>query len=282
MDLPRHPRDCPPARPGHVQSGRLPGPAPDPAKSDARPQQLGPQRLQRALGQRQNGVDVATLARGRGPDDADGAAARRSWSRAACPTAPCARPDASCSWPRAATGPSSSPTAPPRNTPGAASRTISPASTTCSTTSTPNRSTTASWKRWSTWTPCSRSWITGCSRRHKFGNCHVIAISRYGPLHRGLRPLGGFSYHANRRDRAGPAAVLPERYVIRAGKRSYVVLAPEHLMVPDIAVLPPRSRGRRKKQTAGTAVAEPAPKAHDRCGHWLKQSSARRFSKSGS
>jgi len=57
------------------------------------------------------------------------------------------------------------------------------------------------------------------------------------------------------------APLLPQRYVVRAGERSYVVLAPgaggaEHPMVPDIAVVARRSRGRRPKKTPGTAVAE--------------------------
>lgn len=57
------------------------------------------------------------------------------------------------------------------------------------------------------------------------------------------------------------APLLPERYVVRAGERSYVVLAPaagdeEHSMVPDIAVVARRRQARRKKRTPGTAIAE--------------------------
>ncbi len=57
------------------------------------------------------------------------------------------------------------------------------------------------------------------------------------------------------------APVLPDHYVVRAGERSYVVLAPsaggsEHSMVPDIAVVARRPSARRKKQAPGTAVAE--------------------------
>jgi Protein of unknown function (DUF4058) len=59
------------------------------------------------------------------------------------------------------------------------------------------------------------------------------------------------------------APLLPERYVVRAGERAYVVLGTSagraaHSMPPDIAVAEPRRRARR--QQASTAVAErPAP-----------------------
>lgn len=57
------------------------------------------------------------------------------------------------------------------------------------------------------------------------------------------------------------APVLPDRYVVRAGERAYVVLAPsaggaEHPMVPDIAVVARRPGARRKKRSPGPAVAE--------------------------
>jgi Protein of unknown function (DUF4058) len=58
------------------------------------------------------------------------------------------------------------------------------------------------------------------------------------------------------------APVLPKRYVVRAGERSYVVLAPgaggaEHPMEPDIPVVVRWPGGRHQKKTPGTAVAEP-------------------------
>ncbi len=57
------------------------------------------------------------------------------------------------------------------------------------------------------------------------------------------------------------APVLPERYVVRAGERSYVVLAPsaqaaEYAMLPDIAVITRRRAKHRKKPAGGTAIAE--------------------------
>jgi hypothetical protein len=63
------------------------------------------------------------------------------------------------------------------------------------------------------------------------------------------------------------APVLPERYVVRTGERSYIVLAPsangdEHPMVPDIAVVARRGTARRTKRVASTAVAERAGAAH--------------------
>jgi hypothetical protein len=56
---------------------------------------------------------------------------------------------------------------------------------------------------------------------------------------------------------------LPERYVVRTGERSYVVLAPEvesrkYQMLPDVAVITRPSRGPRKRGD-GTAVAERPP-----------------------
>lgn len=58
------------------------------------------------------------------------------------------------------------------------------------------------------------------------------------------------------------AAVLPERYVVRTGERSYIVLAPpgngEHAMIPDVGVVTRRRPSRSGKQNGGTALAEPA------------------------
>ena len=54
------------------------------------------------------------------------------------------------------------------------------------------------------------------------------------------------------------AAVLPERYLVRTGERSYIVLAePEgketHTFIPDVGVTSDASQ-----PTGGAAVAEPA------------------------
>src|SRR5947209_6571008 len=48
------------------------------------------------------------------------------------------------------------------------------------------------------------------------------------------------------------AGLLPERYVVRAGERSYVILAPalgieEHSMIPDVGVIARRRSPKRKK-----------------------------------
>lgn len=57
------------------------------------------------------------------------------------------------------------------------------------------------------------------------------------------------------------AALVPERYVVRVGERSYVVLGAEaeegrHSMLPDAAVVARRPSRQRGRRTAGTAVAE--------------------------
>jgi len=57
------------------------------------------------------------------------------------------------------------------------------------------------------------------------------------------------------------APLVPDRYVVRTGERAYVVMASqdgvtEHSMLPDVAVITPRSRPRRTKRSNGLAVAE--------------------------
>ena len=61
-------------RPGAGHAGRVPERAPDPAEGDAGAEQLGHERLQRALGQPQDRLDVAAAARGGGADAPGGAA----------------------------------------------------------------------------------------------------------------------------------------------------------------------------------------------------------------
>jgi hypothetical protein len=62
------------------------------------------------------------------------------------------------------------------------------------------------------------------------------------------------------------ASVVPERYVVRTGERSYVVLAEsegkdEHAFVPDLGVT---STGRRGRRSSAAAPASPAEtSAHD-------------------
>ncbi|HTU18628.1 MAG TPA: DUF4058 family protein [Gemmataceae bacterium] len=58
------------------------------------------------------------------------------------------------------------------------------------------------------------------------------------------------------------ADTVPERYVVRTGERSYLVLVQsegkkEHPFLPDVSVTTPRSRKKGGKK-GGTAVAEPA------------------------
>jgi hypothetical protein len=58
------------------------------------------------------------------------------------------------------------------------------------------------------------------------------------------------------------ADIAPERYVVRPGERSYLVLVrsegkKEHPFLPDVSVTTPRSRQKGGKK-GGTAVAEPA------------------------
>jgi hypothetical protein len=59
------------------------------------------------------------------------------------------------------------------------------------------------------------------------------------------------------------APLLPQRYTVRAGERSYVLLAPsdekdDYTMVPDIGVVTRRPDARPKKRTGGTAVVQRA------------------------
>jgi hypothetical protein len=58
------------------------------------------------------------------------------------------------------------------------------------------------------------------------------------------------------------ADIAPERYVVRPGERSYLVLVrsegkESYPFLPDVSVTTPRSRKKRSKKS-GTAVAEPA------------------------
>jgi hypothetical protein len=59
------------------------------------------------------------------------------------------------------------------------------------------------------------------------------------------------------------AEVVPARYVVRTGERSYVVLIDSegkdrHSFLPDVRVNKARSSGSTEDLTRGTAVAEPA------------------------
>src|SRR5207244_8715781 len=61
------------------------------------------------------------------------------------------------------------------------------------------------------------------------------------------------------------ADVAPQRYVVRTGERSYVVLVDEegknsHPFLPDVSVTSPRGRKKGGKK-GGTALAEPADEA---------------------
>jgi Protein of unknown function (DUF4058) len=56
------------------------------------------------------------------------------------------------------------------------------------------------------------------------------------------------------------AGIAPERYLVRTGERSYLVLVESegktsHPFIPDVSITTPRKKGSRK---TGTAVAEPA------------------------
>src|SRR5437870_4363862 len=58
------------------------------------------------------------------------------------------------------------------------------------------------------------------------------------------------------------ADAVPERYLVRAGERSYLVLVESsgkvsHPFKPDVSVAPPRRR-RKAGKKGGTALAEPA------------------------
>jgi Protein of unknown function (DUF4058) len=57
------------------------------------------------------------------------------------------------------------------------------------------------------------------------------------------------------------AGVLPERYYVQTGERSYIVLAgvdnkEDHLLKPDVGVLAPPGRETKRRAASGTAVAE--------------------------
>ena len=73
VDLLRPARAVRRRRPGTGHAGRIPVGLPDPAKGHAGREQLGQERLPRALGQPQDRLDVAAVARGGGPDASDGA-----------------------------------------------------------------------------------------------------------------------------------------------------------------------------------------------------------------
>ena len=78
---------------------------------------------------------------------------------------------------------------------------------------------------------------------------------------------GDFHHNLIAEIQAALARAAPERYFVRAGERSYIVLVEEegkasHPFVPDVSV----STERRKKKKpsgkkSGTAVAEPVPSA---------------------
>ena len=104
-----------------AHAGRVPGRLPDPAEGDAGAEQLGQERLQRALGQPEDRVDVAAAARGGGADAAGGAGHSPAASPGSLEDRALRQAGRELMLAQARTGRSSSPTAPPRSTPAAAS-----------------------------------------------------------------------------------------------------------------------------------------------------------------
>jgi Protein of unknown function (DUF4058) len=98
-----------------------------------------------------------------------------------------------------------------------------------------------------------------CARhKNRSGEDHEIAVPRDGSLHRGMRAVwGDFHHDLISEIKYALAKAAPERYLVRAGERSYVVLieeehreafveiyeaTPEQRLVTSIEVLSPSNK----------------------------------------